>query len=522
MRTGRPKVAFKQRIKKTIDLEARHIRQSGGSGQYAVISVEIQYDPEVNGFEFIDGIKGGAVPREYIPSVEAGLRESFTTGGNTGIPFVSTKARLYDGKSHDVDSSEMAFRAAANLAFRQAIEDNTVLLEPIMSVEVTVPDEFVGSVVGDLNSRRGEIAEIVHLDDDTRAVRAMVPIAEMFAYSSALAGSTQGRGAFGMELAEYRDVPAGIAAKLMENAERRGSFPRPLTATPPVCESSPAGSPPAGRTIHGSGRDRRERRQRSARPASGRRVARRSPRCAPGAAARSPPAEPRRSQAVLEERLVQGAVGVEGVGDASDQGFRVLALEERADVLEPSLDQRRAALGVGASRRSCAALDLGPVAVPRGADLRRRPDRARPRSARAPPADLRGRRGRCVRRPRWPCQVACHGHAPLEGVVVRFERHLADLSTEQVGDHRVAGLVPAPRARGRRCGPRRQGRPPLIAAERERGRRRRRRRRRPVRPSPRPSHGWSRWTRRREDANRGSRCGPGASTVSSSSADGAL
>ena len=112
----------------------------------------------------------------------------------------------------------MAFRAAANLAFRQAvIEDNTVLLEPIMSVEVTVPDEFVGSVVGDLNSRRGEIAEIVHLDDDTCAVRAMVPIAEMFAYSSALAGSTQGRGAFGMELAEYRDVPAGIAAKLMEN-----------------------------------------------------------------------------------------------------------------------------------------------------------------------------------------------------------------------------------------------------------------------------------------------------------------
>ena len=217
VRTGRPKVAFKQRIKKTTDLVARHIRQSGGSGQYAVISVEIQYDPEVNGFEFIDGIKGGAVPREYIPSVEAGLRESFTTGGNTGIPFVSTKARLYDGKSHDVDSSEMAFRAAANLAFRQAIEENTVLLEPIMSVEVTVPDEFVGSVVGDLNSRRGEIAEIVHLDDDARAVRAMVPIAEMFAYSSALAGSTQGRGAFGMELAEYRDVPAGIAAKLMEN-----------------------------------------------------------------------------------------------------------------------------------------------------------------------------------------------------------------------------------------------------------------------------------------------------------------
>jgi len=215
VRTGRPKVAFKQRIKNRIDTEARHIRQSGGSGQYAVISVEIEYDPEVDGFEFVDAIKGGSVPREYIPSVEQGLRESFTTGGNSGIPFVSTKCRLYDGKSHDVDSSEMAFRAAANLAFRQSIEENTVLLEPIMKVEVSVPEEFVGSVVGDLNSRRGEIAEIVH-QGDIRLVQAKVPIAEMFAYSSALRGSTQGRGQFSMELAEYRDVPPGIAKKLME------------------------------------------------------------------------------------------------------------------------------------------------------------------------------------------------------------------------------------------------------------------------------------------------------------------
>ncbi|MEM6674471.1 MAG: elongation factor G [Planctomycetota bacterium] len=214
VRTGRPKVAFKQRIKKKITTEARHVRQSGGSGQYAVISVDVEYDPEVDGYEFIDGIKGGAVPREYIPSVDAGLRESFTTGGNTGIPFVSTRCRLFDGKSHEVDSSEMAFRAAANLAFRQSIENNTVLLEPIMKVEVNVPEEFVGSVVGDLNSRRGEVSEIEHLED-MRLVHAMVPIAEMFAYSSALRGSTQGRGQFSMELAEYRDVPPGIAAKLM-------------------------------------------------------------------------------------------------------------------------------------------------------------------------------------------------------------------------------------------------------------------------------------------------------------------
>ena len=125
---------------------------------------------------------------------------------------------LFDGKSHDVDSSEMAFRAAGVLAFRQAVENNTVLLEPFMKVEVSVPEEFLGSVVGDLNSRRGEVSD-VDSQGDQRIVRAMVPIAEMFAYSSALRGATQGRGQYSMELAEYRDVPPGIAAKLRDNHE---------------------------------------------------------------------------------------------------------------------------------------------------------------------------------------------------------------------------------------------------------------------------------------------------------------
>ncbi|MDA1266371.1 MAG: elongation factor G [Planctomycetota bacterium] len=217
VQTGRPKVAFKQRLRKDLETEARYIRQSGGSGQYAVIKVrfETQAGVEDGGFEYVDGIKGGNVPREYIPAVGHGLQEFFKSGGSSGIPFVDVRATLFDGKSHDVDSSEMAFRAAGVLAFRQAVEGNTVLLEPFMKVEVSVPEEYLGAVVGDLNSRRGEVSD-VDAQGDLRIVRAMVPIAEMFAYSSALRGATQGRGQYSMELAEYRDVPASIAAKMRE------------------------------------------------------------------------------------------------------------------------------------------------------------------------------------------------------------------------------------------------------------------------------------------------------------------
>ncbi len=214
VRTGAPKVAFKQRIKKSVDSEARYIRQSGGSGAYAVAVVRIEYDAEVDGFEFVDAIKGGAVPREYIPAVGAGLAAYHESGGRSGIPFVSTRATLVDGKSHDVDSSEKAFEAAGVLAYRQASADNTVLLEPYMTVQTTVPEEFLGSVVGDLNSRRGEISE-VDSQGDLRVVHGCVPIAEMFAYSSALRGATQGRGQFSMEFSEYRDVPVSIAKKIL-------------------------------------------------------------------------------------------------------------------------------------------------------------------------------------------------------------------------------------------------------------------------------------------------------------------
>jgi len=216
VQTGKPKVAFKQRLSRPVETEARYVRQSGGRGQYAVAHVRFETtDMSETEMTFVDAIKGGSIPREYIPKVGDGLKEYHKGGGRRGIPFVGTTATVFDGKSHEVDSSEMAFHAAGVLAYRQAAENNTTLLEPFMKVEVRVPEEFLGAVVGDLNSRRGEVSD-VDSQGGERIIRSMVPIAEMFAYSSALRGATQGRGSYSMELAEYRDVPAGLAAKMLE------------------------------------------------------------------------------------------------------------------------------------------------------------------------------------------------------------------------------------------------------------------------------------------------------------------
>jgi elongation factor G len=216
VQTGKPKVAYKQRLRKTIETEARYIRQSGGRGQYAVIWVRFEaVATKDGGLEYIDGIKGGSVPREYIPKVGNGIKEAFGGGGQTGFPFVNVRATLFDGKYHEVDSSELAFHNAGILAFRQASEGNVVVLEPIMKVEVRVPEEYMGGVVGDLNSRRGEVSEVDSIGN-LRVVRAFVPIAEMFAYSSALRGATQGRGSYAMELFEYRDVPQNIAEQVLK------------------------------------------------------------------------------------------------------------------------------------------------------------------------------------------------------------------------------------------------------------------------------------------------------------------
>jgi elongation factor G len=214
--TGKPLVAYKQRLKKKVDTEARYVKQSGGRGQFAVVRVILEHAViEDGGFEFVDAIKGGNVPREYIKNVGNGLRDVFNTGSSAGFEFVNVRATLYDGKAHDVDSSEMAFHNAGVLAFKQAMANNTVLLEPYMLLEVRVPEAYLGTVVGDLNSRRGEVSD-VDSQGTERIIRGLVPISEMFAYSSALRGATQGRGSFSMEFSEYRDVPAAIADKALK------------------------------------------------------------------------------------------------------------------------------------------------------------------------------------------------------------------------------------------------------------------------------------------------------------------
>jgi len=215
VQTGRPKVAYKARLMKGLETEARYVRQSGGRGQFAVARVRFEaVETKDNGFEFVDEVKGGSVPREYIQCVANGLEDVFKTGGSLGYPFVNVRAALYDGKAHEVDSNEFAFQSAGALAFRQAMDKNVILLEPYMKVEVRVPEEFLGAVVGDLNSRRGEVSDVLS-QGDLRVVRSVVPIAEMFAYSSALRGATQGRGSFSMEFFEYRDLPRNLSDKIL-------------------------------------------------------------------------------------------------------------------------------------------------------------------------------------------------------------------------------------------------------------------------------------------------------------------
>ncbi len=214
---GAPKVAYRQTISTERDVEGKHVKQSGGHGQYGVANVRFvpNNESEEEGLEFIDEIKGGVIPRQYIPAVKAGIVGAMQTGGRLGWPFVNVKAHLHYGKYHEVDSSELAFQMAGSLAFREACKENTTILEPYMKLSVQVPEEYIGDVVGDLNTRRVEVDEIA-VTGDLREVRGAVPIAEMFSYASRLRGMTQGRGMFSMEPDNYRPVPAWVAEKLVE------------------------------------------------------------------------------------------------------------------------------------------------------------------------------------------------------------------------------------------------------------------------------------------------------------------
>jgi elongation factor G len=216
VQTGKPKVAYRQTLKAPKEVEARHIKQSGGSGQFAVARVRYKPSEEVDTVEFKNVVTGGSVPKEYIPSVEKGIKEAAKNGGKLGFPFVKIYAELYDGQSHEVDSSTMAFEAAGVLSFRMAADGNALLLEPIMAIEVECPEEFTGDVIGDLSSRRGVIEDMTDRMGGLKAIKGRVPLSEMFQYSTSLRSATQGRGNYSMEPHSYEPVPDNVAKKVLE------------------------------------------------------------------------------------------------------------------------------------------------------------------------------------------------------------------------------------------------------------------------------------------------------------------
>ncbi len=208
---GAPQVAYREAIKKLVQVEGKFIKQSGGRGQYGHVWIKMEPNEQGKGFEFVDAIKGGTVPREYIPAVEKGLRETLPNGVLAGFPVVDVKVTLFDGSSHDVDSNENAFKMAASMAFKDGMRQaSPMLLEPMMAVEVETPEDFMGNVVGDLSSRRGMIQGMDDMPTG-KVVKAEVPLAEMFGYSTTLRSLSQGRATYTMEFKHYTEAPKSVA-----------------------------------------------------------------------------------------------------------------------------------------------------------------------------------------------------------------------------------------------------------------------------------------------------------------------
>jgi elongation factor G len=209
---GKPQVAYRETIKKSCDkVEGKFIKQSGGRGQYGHVVLKVEPQPHGKGFEFVDAIKGGSVPREYIPAVEKGLIDTLPAGVLAGFPVVDVKVTLFDGSYHEVDSNENAFKMAASMAFKEGMRRaSPTILEPMMAVEVETPPDFMGNVVGDLSSRRGIIQGMDEVAG-VKVIKAEVPLAEMFGYSTALRSATQGRATYTMEFKHYTEAPKNIA-----------------------------------------------------------------------------------------------------------------------------------------------------------------------------------------------------------------------------------------------------------------------------------------------------------------------
>ena len=212
---GKPQVAYRETIRAKVEQEGKFVRQSGGRGQYGHVWITLEPNEAGKGYEFVNAIVGGTIPREYIPAVDKGIKEATESGVLAGYPVVDVKATLFDGSYHDVDSNEMAFKIAGSMAFREAMEKaKPVLLEPIMKVEVVTPEDYYGDIVGDLNRRRGQI---VNMEDSVsgKVVTAEVPLAEMFQYSTSMRSMSQGRATYTMEFAKYVEVPANVASAML-------------------------------------------------------------------------------------------------------------------------------------------------------------------------------------------------------------------------------------------------------------------------------------------------------------------
>ncbi|MDS4011638.1 MAG: elongation factor G [Defluviicoccus sp.] len=213
---GAPQVAYREAIKKQVEIEGKFVKQSGGRGQYGHVWLRMEPNEAGKGYEFVDAIKGGVVPREYIPAVDKGLQETLPNGVLAGFPVVDVKVTLFDGSYHDVDSNENAFKMAASIAFKDGMRKaSPVLLEPMMAVEVETPAEFMGNVVGDLSSRRGMVQGMDDLHGGIKIVRAEVPLAEMFGYSTTLRSATQGRATYSMEFKHYSEAPKNVAEAII-------------------------------------------------------------------------------------------------------------------------------------------------------------------------------------------------------------------------------------------------------------------------------------------------------------------
>jgi elongation factor G len=216
---GKPQVAYRETVRKAVEQEGKFIRQTGGRGQYGHVVIQLEPNEAGGGFLFVNKIVGGAIPREYIPSVEKGIREALETGVLAGYPMVDLKVTLLDGSYHDVDSSEMAFKVAGSMAFKEAARKaSPVLLEPIMDVEVVTPDEYLGDIMGDLSSRRGKVGGIMQRSD-AQVIGASVPLSEMFGYSTQLRSMSQGRAVYTMQFSHYQEVPKSKAEEIISKVQ---------------------------------------------------------------------------------------------------------------------------------------------------------------------------------------------------------------------------------------------------------------------------------------------------------------